>query len=302
MATAPLTPPERLVGTVRRDPRPVVHQWLEELPATVARRLEDWHLTPERVLEPGGRRSLVVYVRQEDGTPATLRLPLPGRAAREAAALERWDGWGSVRLLRADVPEGALLLERLRGEISLRSLAEAKAVLEATGTLRRLWVEPGPEHPWETVAGRTDLEIDEIGAAVPLLPVAGPLLSEAADLRRALAADAPEEALLHGAFRQAKVLAGERVPWLAVGPDPVVGEHAYDLAALALDRFEDLLAGSGVAAAARRRVARLAEALDVDRDRLRGWTLFRAVHQAVREVVRGDVPRGEALLEFAGAL
>ncbi len=98
------------------------------------------------------------------------------------------------------------------------------------------------------------------------------------------------------------MLAGERAPWLAVGPAPVVGERAYDLAALVLDRFEDLMAGSGAAAAARRRVAKLADSLEVDRDRLRDWTLYRAVDTGVREVAVGDRQRGELLLEFAAWL
>ena len=88
--------------------------------------------------------------------------------------------------------------------------------------------------------------------------------------------------LLHGTFRQSKVLAGERMPWLAVGPDPVVGECAFDLARLVRDRVEDLIASPSGAATTRRRVKRLAESLDVDQERLRGWTLFRAVESGVR--------------------
>ncbi|RSO45722.1 kinase [Streptomyces sp. WAC 06725] len=301
MATAPIEPPQRLVSALGGDPDGPAGAWLDALPGLVQQRLDAWELTLERVHEPGGRSSLLAYVRQADGTPAALKLPAPCRAAHEGAALEQWDGWGATRLLRADADSGALLLERLGGSVTLRSLPEAKALLEAAGTVRRLWVAPAEGHPFASLAGRTEEAVEELRTRGAATQAAGPLLDECLELRRALPADAPEEVLLHGAFRQGKVLAGERAPWLAVGPSPVVGERAYDLAWLVLDRFEDLAAGSGAASAARRRVAKLADSLDVDRDRLRSWTLYRAVDTGVRELTApgGDGQRGELLLEFA---
>ncbi|MFD8327018.1 aminoglycoside phosphotransferase family protein [Streptomyces lydicus] len=303
MATAPIEPPQRLVSSLSGDPDSAALEWLHALPTLVQQRLDAWELTLERVHAPGGRSSLLALVRQQDGTPAALKLPVPGaRSAQEAAALTVWDGWGAVRLLRSDDGSGALLLERLQSGVSLRSLPEAKALLEAAGTARRLWVPPGAGHPFATVAGRTEEAAEALRAAGGDVRAAAPLVDEALELRRALPAGSDEEFLLHGAFRQGKVLAGERAPWLATGPAPVVGERAYDLAALVLDRCEDVMAGSGAAAAARRRVAKLADSLEVDRDRLRDWTLYRAVDTGVREVAAGDRPRGELLLEFAAWL
>ncbi len=121
-------------------------------------------------------------------------------------------------------------------------------------------------------------------------------------MREELLAAPPEHRLLHGTFRQSKVLAGERTPWLAVGPDPVVGEQAFDLARLVRDRVEDLIAQASGAATTRRRVKRLAESLEVDRERLRGWTLFRAVESGVRARRVGREQDAELLLEFASWL
>ncbi|MGR3935621.1 aminoglycoside phosphotransferase family protein [Streptomyces sp. BRA346] len=300
----PLQVPKRLLDAVGDDPAEPVRSWLDSLPQLAARRLSAWELTPERVVTPGGRGGLVVLVRQADGAPAALKFPVPGPGeGDEAAALAHWNGWGAARLLRASPEDGALLLERLQSAVSLRSLPEAKALLEAAGTVRRLWVPP-PADSFGTVEERTE-------AAAELLPTLAsgawaadvrPLADEALDLRSGLTARPPERLLLHGGFRQGKVLAGERTPWLAVGPRPVVGERAYDLARLVLDRCEDLAAGPGPAAAARRRIAKLADSLDVDRDRLRGWSLFRAVEAGLRHGAAGDRRRAELLLEFAGWL
>jgi streptomycin 6-kinase len=374
----PLEPPQRLARSLAALPGGAYEgvegtaphgesdaEWLEGLRTLWERTLERWELTAQRVVSPGGRSSLVTLVRQADGTPAALKLLAPfagtarGRAERERAALERWDGWGSVRLLRAHTGEGALLLERLHGERSLRSLPEAKAMLEAASALRRLWVDAprpggsgeglsgeegygdggsgeegygdggsgeegygdggsggsdrngdGPEGPelpdlWAsvpTVAAHTAAEAATLRASAP--PEALPLREEALQLRAALLEDPPEEVLLHGDFRQGAVLAAdaERAPWLAAGPDALLGERAYDLARLVRDRLHDLVASPGAAAATRRRLHGLADSLDVDRERLRGWTLYRAVTSGVRHMRSGDQEEGELLLEFANWL
>ncbi|MEU0810180.1 MULTISPECIES: aminoglycoside phosphotransferase family protein [unclassified Streptomyces] len=302
---APITLPQRLLDSLSNDPESPGRAWLARLPELVARRLHDWELTLERVPSPGGRSSLIALVRQADGTPAALKFPSPGsHAEQQRAALAHWNGWGAAQLLRADPEDGALLLERLHSAVSLRSLPEAKALLEAAGTMRRLWVPPAEGHPFASVADRTGAGVETLRliAAGTWAADARPLLDEALERRAELSGQAPEHVLLHGDFRQGKVLAGERAPWLAVGPAPLVGERAYDLAQLVLDRFEDLAAGSGPAAAVRRRVAKLADSLDVDRERLRGWTLFRAVEAGLRHAAVGDRRRGELLLEFAGWL
>ncbi|MFC5149854.1 aminoglycoside phosphotransferase family protein [Streptomyces aureoversilis] len=301
-------PPERLVRTLGSGPADGAgRQWLASLPEQVHEFAERWELTPERVHEPGGRGSIVVLARRTDGTGAVLKLEAPGEdTALEHAALAHWNGLGAVRVLQAEPGAGALLLERLRADVSLRSLAEAKAVLEATATLQRLWVRPADGHPFASVADHTLLLAGAMREQreEPWAADARAVVDEALELRDALTADAAEEpaSLLHGRYQQGKVLAGERAPWLAVGPRPLVGERAYDLAWLARDRVDTLMASPGAAAIARRRVAKLADALDVDRDRLRGWTLFRTAEAGMRELASGARARGELLLEFAGML
>jgi streptomycin 6-kinase len=295
-------PPQRLVRALGESV-PDADEWVDRLPETARQAVALRELTVERVQVPGGRSSLVVLVRRPDGTPAVLKLVPPrSRPESERAALAHWDGRGAVQLLEPFVTEGVLLLERLHPDVSVRSLPEAKALLEAAGTLRRLWVAPPDDdnaHVFETVAERTGRQATVMRGASA--EVAG-LVSAALDARESLLAAPPEQRLLHGTFRQSKVLAGDRSPWLAVGPDPVVGECAFDLARLVRDRVEDLIASPSGAATTRRRIKRLAESLEVDQDRLRGWTLFRAVESGVRALRVGRPKDAELLLEFAGWL
>ncbi|MFF9089633.1 aminoglycoside phosphotransferase family protein [Streptomyces sp. NPDC014991] len=295
-------PPQRLVRALG-ETAPAGDDWLARLPAVAERVVARRELTVERVQVPGGRSSLVVLVRRADGTPAVLKLAPPrARPGSEAAALAHWAGLGAVQLLDAEPDEGVLLLERLHPDVSVRSLPEAKALLEAAGTLRRLWVKPPAGHVFETVAERTGRQAAAMRAGAGADAEAAPLVDAALAAREELLAAPSGQLLLHGTFRQSKVLAGERTPWLAVGPDPVVGESAFDLARLVRDRVEDLIATPSGPAVTRRRIKRLAESLEVDQERLRGWTLFRAVESGIRARRVGREKDAELLLEFAGWL
>ncbi|MCX5424040.1 aminoglycoside phosphotransferase family protein [Streptomyces sp. NBC_00078] len=295
-------PPQRLVRALG-ETAPDGDDWLEKLADAAQQAVALRELTVERVQVPGGRSSLVVLVRRPDATPAVLKLaPRRARPESERRALAHWGGSGAVQLLDEPPVQGVLLLERLHPDVSVRSLPEAKALLEAAGTLRRLWVEPPAGQSFETVAERTGRQAEAMRVTASAVAEVAVLVDAAVGAREELLVAPPEDRLLHGTFRQSKVLAGERMPWLAVGPDPVVGECAFDLARLVRDRVEDLIASPSGAATTRRRVKRLAESLDVDQERLRGWTLFRAVESGVRALRVGRPRDAELLLEFAGWL
>ncbi|AZM75203.1 kinase [Streptomyces sp. KPB2] len=299
-------PPRRLIRALG-ETAPDGDDWLAKLPEAAERAVAVRGLTAERVQVPGGRSSLVVLVRTAGGSPAVLKLaPRRARPESERAALVHWGGLGAVQVRDEDAEgvseEGVLLLERLHPDVSVRSLPEAKALLEAAGTLRRLWVEPPASHPFETVAERTGRQAEAMRVGAVADTEVAPLVEAALAARAELLAEPSEQLLLHGTFRQSKVLAGDRMPWLAVGPDPVVGETAFDLARLVRDRVEDLIAQPSGASTTRRRIKRLAESLEVDQERLRGWTLFRAVESGVRARRVGREQDAELLLEFAGWL
>ncbi|MEV6977872.1 aminoglycoside phosphotransferase family protein [Kitasatospora sp. NPDC093806] len=309
MSAAPgqFTVPDRLVRSVTAADPEEGPRWLDGLPALVRERLTRLDLTLERVLDPGGSLSLVAYVHRDDLSPAVLKVGLrtPG-TAREPDALAVWAGRGAVLLLDADPAAGVLLLERLHGEIPLRSLAEPKAMLEATSLLHRLWTPLAPGHPFPALAERAEATAAALtrhrALPDPTAAEAADLIAEALESAGALTASAAEEFLLHGDFHHGNVLAADRAPWLAIDPRPLVGERAYDLARLALDRADTLVGSPGLPAAVRRRLHQLAEALEVDRERLRGWTLVRAVELGLAALAAGRRPDAELYLEFAGAL
>jgi streptomycin 6-kinase len=87
-----------------------------------------------------------------------------------------------------------------------------------------------------------------------------------------LLASQAEPVLLHGDLHHFNILAAERQPWLALDPKGVVGEPAYEVGALLRNPSPDQPAHVQA-----RRVAQLAEALALDRERLLGWGVAQAV-------------------------
>ncbi|MGW2377195.1 MULTISPECIES: aminoglycoside phosphotransferase family protein [Kitasatospora] len=300
-----ITVPTWLTNSVTAAHGDQGRRWLATLPASTAAHLSRWNLTLERTLDPGGSLSLIAYVHRDDLSPAVLKTGLvTPETAHEHSALTHWAGRGAVLLLDADPAEGVLLLERLHGEIPLRSLAEPKAMLEATSLLHRLWVEPPAGSVLPTLGDRVADTAARLAEhrSDPAAAAAQALVDEALSTAEDLTGSAAETFLLHGDFHHGNVLAADRAPWLAIDPRPLAGERAYDLARLVLDRADTLLGSPGAPAAVRRRLHQLAEALDVDRDRLRGWTLFRAVDLALRDLTTGRREDAELHLEFAGLL
>lgn len=119
-----LEPPQRLVtalGETAQDG----DDWLDKLPVAAEKAVALRELTVERVHVPGGRSSLVLLVRRADDTPAVLKLVPPrSRPESERAALAHWNGLGAARLLDPECADGALLMERLHRDVSVRSLPE----------------------------------------------------------------------------------------------------------------------------------------------------------------------------------
>jgi streptomycin 6-kinase len=82
--------------------------------------------------------------------------------------------------------------------------------------------------------------------------------------------------VLHGDLHHYNVLAARREPWLAIDPKGVVGEPAYDTAAL-LHNPVEVLETPRPGKVLERRIDLLSQELGLDRERVRGWGLAQAV-------------------------
>jgi streptomycin 6-kinase len=99
------------------------------------------------------------------------------------------------------------------------------------------------------------------------------LAREGIELFRSLPSTADREVLLCTDLHAGNVLAAEREPWLVIDPKPYVGDPTYDALQHMLNCGRRLHADPyGLA-------TRLADLLDLDRDRLALWLFARCVQE-----------------------
>ena len=200
-------------------------------------------------------------------------------AEHEADALAFWDGRGAVRLLARDDARGALLIERCRPGRRLWDVDEDRA-LEAVVPVFEALHRPAPErHPFRLLADEAERWAEDL----PRRWERGgrwlerAVVEKGARLARELASTQHELVVSHQDLHGGNVLASVRAPWLAIDAKPLVGDPAFDTASFLRDRRRWLLAQPRPERIVARRLEALADALGLDRERMRGWALVHAL-------------------------
>lgn len=253
-------------------------EWLERLPAIIADCEQRWSLTVDSPFPQISANYVAPAVRAGD-IPAVLKISLPEEEfMAEAEALGIFNGRGAVRLLELDLDQGTMLLERLEPGAPLDTIEDdEKAMSIAADVLQQLWRPAPADHPFPLVSdwARGILRLRRhFGGETGPLPAA--LVKEAEALFDKLIPSQAELRLLHGDLHHGNILAAHRRPWLAIDPKGVVGEPAFDVGALLYNPVE-LLDAPWPGKVLERRIDQLAEELNLDGARVRGWGLSRAV-------------------------
>ena len=277
--------------------------WLNRLPALTEELARRWSL------EVGGpfpnlSYNWVVPALREDGVPVVLKLSFPGdkEFATEAAALTAFGGRGICSLLELDLPLGAMLLERLQPGAPLTAVEDdEEATALAAGVMKNLRRPAPPGHGFPTVSdwarGFERLRRRFDGGTGPM-PEG--LVGNAERLFAELLASEGEKILLHGDLHHENILSTGGGSWLAIDPKGVVGEAAYEAAAL-LHNPVEALDTPDPRGLLERRLDVLSAELGLDRTRIRAWGLAQAVLAAYWDLEGGGRVWDEALT-FAGLL
>ena len=272
-------------------------EWLNRLPDLIAEIERRWSLSAGRSF-PGVWANWVAPAVLTDGTPAILKLSFPDdkEFKTEAAALKLFDGRGICRLLGLDAQRGAMLLERLTPGAPLTTVEDdEEAMAIAARVMKKLWRPAPREHAFPLVSdwarGFERLRRSFDGGTGPM---PADLVARAESLFAELLASQGEPLLLHGDLHQENILKTDREPWLAIDPKGVVGEAAYDTAALLHNPVEAL----DVPEPCRlleRRLDVLSGELGLDRGRIRRWGVAQSVLSAYWSLEDSGRAWGEAL-------
>jgi streptomycin 6-kinase len=272
--TTALPIPDRLRSVVVTHFGEVGSDWMERLPDLVAQASRVWQLDVGAPFEPGGNVSWVAPVARADGTEAVLKVTCPGhRNLWEGKALAHWAGRGAVRLFESDEVNQTLLVERCvpgmtgdeldaatGNEVVASVLAELHAIDLQDQHFEPLdmLVEHFRETMWEWF-DRFEQPFDR------------GIVAQADELFTSLISSSADVVLLHGDLGPGNAVLSQR-GWLGIDPYPFVGDRAFDVKQVL--SLRDLRA-------AREEVTFFADRLDLDGQRVAGWTFACCVQRAL---------------------
>lgn len=288
--------PDQVRRTVIADGN---ESWLDELPAVVDSLAHDWSLTIGASFE-GGHAALVVEVIQGDGTPAVLKIGVPGRdVGPEATVYRLANGEGCAKLFNEDAGRQALLLERL-GAPMYDAVADPASRHDLLCDVAvRLWRPIGPDIDLPTGAKLAEQYADRL----PHLweqagrPCSSATVADALDCmkRRRLAHDDRSAVLVHGDIHEMNALQASDGSYKLIDPTGLRAEPACDLGTILRcnpDLGDDL----------RARTERLASRTGVDATAIWEWGTIHRVFSGVYACSIGFQPFGELLLAEADRL
>jgi streptomycin 6-kinase len=205
---------------------------------------------------------------RHQGRAALLKLPHADEERQAGQLMDWWQGHGAAEVYAFDQASGAIVLERLASEPSLKEMAmdgrddEAMRILcQAAGKLHS---KPAHDLPPLFTLERW------FRALAPMAARYGGILQEGATLAERLLADQRELVALHGDLHHENLLWSEQRGWLAIDPKGLYGERSFDYANLLRDPDFEL-------AAQPRRFAQqswlIAQAAGLDHRRLLEWAL-----------------------------
>jgi streptomycin 6-kinase len=258
-------------------------EWVERLPSTAEALLEEWGLRPDGLAQHGFT-ALVLPVRDGEDRAGMLKIAFPDdETAYEHLALQKWQGAGAVRLIRAEPHRRAMLLERL-GEEKLDSIDVVEACEVVAGLYERLHVVAPPQ------LDRLSARAARWAATLRELPRSAPVPRRLVEQAAALAGDLSDDPdtdgrLLHGDLHYLNVLAAGREPWLAIDPKPLSGDPHAELAPMLWNRWDEAVATGNVREAVRERFFTLVDQAGLDEDRARSWVVVREMVMALGHLV-----------------
>jgi streptomycin 6-kinase len=272
--------PEEFAGRIADQHGDAGRAWIDALPSVFDLHLESWALVPDGSAMHG-YVGIVLPVRRRDGSPAALKVSwLDAVRCSEADALAVWDGRGAVRLMERDDAAGVLLLEWVDPTRTVAALDRLAAAAVAGELCRRLDA-PAPSGlpGLEEVAARWAHELPATWERLGR-PFDRRWVDDAVATCRELGPGQPRR-LLHGNLRFGHILRAEREPWLAIDPNGMAGDPAYEVAPLLGQLCSGLAAEPDRREVVRVRLATFADSAGLDVQRARRWARAYLVEQAL---------------------
>lgn len=281
-------------------------RWMRELDQTVRALASRWNLRIGDAL-PGGSESLVLAVRQQDGTDAVLKIRMPGDFEGEARAYESSRGRGLATLYARSDDHRALLMEGLGPCIADLGWSVGEQIDAICRTLKELWHAPVDDDSMPTGAWKANWLSDFIDHSWQRLgrPCARRTRDRALDFaaERADAHLSATTVLVHADAHEHNLLVVRGrdyrpgTPCKFVDPDGLLAEPACDLA-VPMRGFSTELRDAPVRRG-RERCTYLAEICGVDERAIWQWGFMERVSTGLHLLELGIEEEAREMLEVA---
>jgi streptomycin 6-kinase len=288
--------PDQVRKTVIADGN---ESWLEELPGLVDSLAEEWSLLIGSSFA-GGHAALVVEVTLADGTPAVLKIGVPGRdVGPEATVMRLANGDGCARLLGEDLGRQALLLERLGAPMYDVVADPAIRLTLLCEVALRLWRPIASDIDLPTGAKLAEQYADRLPtlweqAGRPCSPATVADALECMNRRRVAHHDR-SAVLVHGDIHEMNALQASDGSYKLIDPAGLRAEPACDLGTI-------VRSNPGLGDDLRARTEQLASHTGVDATAIWEWGTIHRVFSGVYACSIGFQPFGQLLLAEADRL
>ncbi|WP_137743796.1 aminoglycoside phosphotransferase family protein [Robertmurraya siralis] len=216
-------------------------RWLDTLEERVNGYLARWNLIS---LGPVSNLSYnyVLNVLDENGVPTILKVSLSSRELEnEMRALQLYDGNGCCRLLKADVENGVILLEKVAPGTMLAELEDEEQVLEQFMNVWKALRRQAPKgahfpmiHQWASQLPRCrKMQEYQTGQfSEEILQLAEQFFKEMTDTTEGLQ-------LLHGDLHHENILFSEEKGWIAIDPKGIIGDPYFDVVSFLMNHLQE---------------------------------------------------------------
>jgi streptomycin 6-kinase len=245
--------------------------WLSRLPGIIEAISLNWNLS-DIMLVDNMTYNYVAKAIWDSATPVVLKISCdPNLIESEYLALTSFNGKGAIQVLKKSDELSALLLQQAIPGESLKCVNYQQAITHYSQVINQLSLVSVPDRSWPHVRGWCDA-IDRVTDP----RIKKEWLEEASYLKDYLLSTAKNEYLCHGDLHLGNIIK-QGDDWLAIDPKGIIGEMAFEVAAFDLIRQEDRVEPELMEEKIKTRIGLLADALELDRDRLLFWFFLRVM-------------------------
>jgi streptomycin 6-kinase len=271
---------EEFIKTVVALRGEIGRKWLNNLPQIIKQYEEKWNIICSSPFNLS--YNYVVPAKTHDGKNVVLKISFPNNPEfpLEIEALNFFNGIGTIKVLREDIKNEVMLLEKAVPGIRVRDINPDEKQISIVSEVLKILHKPVPNDiatlfptisDWAKAFDRYKVKFPANSG-----PITKWMFDKAEEIFKEFPKDKKELVLLHGDLHSDNILSSQR-GWLVIDPKGVVGEREFELGAYLRNPYYDYPKGSDYKELETSRILQFSEELGFDKQRILDWAFACAV-------------------------